>query len=140
VLGDPVGAVPTIGDLGSGVIAGCLKRIEERNAQHFDAEVLKLDHWSDDLKIGLERELKDIDQAIREAKASARQAASLDARVSAQRQIREFEGKRRQKRADIFTEQDRIDAQRDGIIDGLEKLMVLQHDVVPLYTVQWELA
>ncbi len=140
VVGDPVGVAPTFEEFVSGVVAECVKRVEDRNAQYFDAEVGKLDHWSDDLKIGLEREIKEFDQAIREAKADARQAASLEARVAAQRQIRDLEGKRRQKRADLFTEQDKIDAQRDGIIDGLEKLMVIRHEVLPLYTIQWELA
>jgi len=139
VAGEPIGAVPTFDELGAASVTACVKRVEERNAQHFDAEVTKLDRWSDDLKIGLERELKDIDQAIRETKVGARQAASLEARVTAQRQIRDLEGKRRQKRADLFTEQDKIDAQRDGIIDGLEKLLVVRHKVALLYTVQWEL-
>ncbi|WP_143742053.1 DEAD/DEAH box helicase [Thiorhodovibrio frisius] len=38
--------------------------ISERNAQFFEAEATKLDHWADDLKVGLEREIKDIDRQI----------------------------------------------------------------------------
>ena len=50
--------------------------------QHFDEEVLKLDHWSDDLKQGLEREIRDLDKEIREARKVASFASSLaEARI-----------------------------------------------------------
>ena len=34
----------------------------ERNARFFEAEADKLDGWADDLKVGLERELKELDR------------------------------------------------------------------------------
>lgn len=42
--------------------------VSERNANFFEKETNKLDHWSDDLKLGLESEIKEIDSAIREAR------------------------------------------------------------------------
>lgn len=36
--------------------------ISERNARFFEAEADKLDGWADDLKVGLERELKELDR------------------------------------------------------------------------------
>ena len=42
--------------------------IFERNARFFEAEAEKLDGWADDLKLGLEREIKEFDRQIKEAR------------------------------------------------------------------------
>ena len=42
--------------------------ISERNARFFEAEADKLDGWADDLKVGLEREIKQLDREIKEAR------------------------------------------------------------------------
>ncbi len=39
-----------------------------RNAQFFEVETEKLDGWADDLKVGLEREIKEIDRQFKEAR------------------------------------------------------------------------
>jgi hypothetical protein len=51
--------------------------ISERNARFFEAEADKLDGWADDLKVGLERELKEIDRQIKESRRSATVALTL---------------------------------------------------------------
>lgn len=78
---------------------------------YFDAEVAKLDRWSDDLKLGLERELKDLDAAIREARKQSAVAVALVDKLTAQREIKTLEQSRNRKRRDLFEEQDRIDEQ-----------------------------
>ena len=45
--------------------------ISERNAHFFEIETDKLDGWADDLKVGLEREIKEIDRQIKEARRAA---------------------------------------------------------------------
>ena len=42
--------------------------INQRNMGYFDQEVQKLEEWADDLKLGLEQQIKDIDQEIKEAR------------------------------------------------------------------------
>lgn len=41
------------------------RTISERNARFFEAEAEKLDGWADDLKLGLEREIKDLTARLR---------------------------------------------------------------------------
>jgi len=55
----------------------CMEEVDQRNAELFDQEALKLDHWSDDLKQGLEREIKEMDSAIKEARKVATAAETL---------------------------------------------------------------
>ncbi|MEZ5477578.1 MAG: helicase-related protein [Thiolinea sp.] len=55
-----------------------LRQINDRNLSYFDQEVQKLDAWADDLKIGLEQEIKDIDREIKEVRRTAAVAPTLD--------------------------------------------------------------
>jgi len=55
------------------------RAVSERNARFFGAEADKLDGWADDLKVGLEREIKEIDRQIKEARRAATSALTLAA-------------------------------------------------------------
>jgi hypothetical protein len=63
------------------------RNISERNARFFEAEADKLDGWSDDLKVGLERELKELDRQIKEARRAATAASTLSVSSVAARRI-----------------------------------------------------
>jgi hypothetical protein len=39
-----------------------LQSVSQRNAAFLEAEANKLDSWAEDLKVGLEREIKEIDR------------------------------------------------------------------------------
>jgi hypothetical protein len=54
------------------------RSISERNAKFFEAEAEKLDGWADDLKVALEREIKDIDRQIKEARRTTTLALNLE--------------------------------------------------------------
>jgi len=117
-----------------------LREVEERNARHFDQEVTKLDAWADDLKVSLERELKELDRAIKEARTLSRQAATLSEKLEAQREQKALEQKRNKKRRELFDAQDEIDERRSGLIEGIERQLGSRHFVAPLFTVRWRLA
>jgi hypothetical protein len=121
----------------AGETARSLRQVEERNGRHFDAEVLKLDRWSDDLKLGLEREIKEIDAEIREARRAAALAIALADKLSAQRDIKALELRRNRKRRDLFEAQDQIDAQRAALIDSIERQLASTHEFRPLFTLRW---
>ncbi len=65
--------------------AGIRQTISERNARLFEAEADKLDHWADDLKVALEREIKDLDRQIKEAKRAATLALTLEEKLAGQK-------------------------------------------------------
>lgn len=85
------------------------RTISERNARFFEAEAEKLDGWADDLKLGLEREIKELDRQIKEARRSATAALKLEDKLAGQKLIKAIESQRSQKRRSLFDAQDEID-------------------------------
>ncbi|PHQ34785.1 SNF2-related protein [Rhodopirellula bahusiensis] len=116
-----------------------VREVEQRNMKHFDEEVLKLDHWSDDLKQGLEREIKELDKEIREARKVAALAASLAEKLEAQKQIKSLESNRKEKRKRLYEAQDEIDNRRDELIGQIEVQLGQQKSVSNLFTIRWAL-
>jgi hypothetical protein len=117
-----------------------LQRVSERNGKHFDEEVAKLDNWAEDLKFGLERDIKELDKSIREARKQSAIAISLQDKLEAQKSMKAFEASRSRKRKELFESQDKIDQQRDDLITRIEKQMQHTQAVKPLFTVRWTLA
>jgi adenine-specific DNA-methyltransferase len=117
-----------------------LQQVEERNGRFFDEEVLKLDRWSDDLKTGLEREIKELDRQIREARKLSALTALLKDKLEAQKTLKSLEGERNRKRRELFDAQDAIDGQRDELIKRIEGQLRQRHAVKPVFMFQWRLA
>lgn len=94
-------------------------------------------HWSDDLKTGLEREIKDIDRQIREARKSASLAGTLAEKLEMQRAIKTLESTRTAKRRDLYEAQDQIDKHRDELIGRIETQLRQKHTVTPFFMIRW---
>jgi adenine-specific DNA-methyltransferase len=133
-------AVPDLSAIREAEVKTRLKQVEERNGRFFDEEVLKLDGWSDDLKQGLEREIKDLDRQIREFRKTSALAAALKDKLEAQKALKSLESERNRKRRELFDAQDAIDAQRDELIGRIEKQLRQRHTVKPLFAFRWRLA
>lgn len=116
-----------------------LREINQRNLGYFEQEVEKLDAWADDLKLGLEQSIKEIDREIKEIRRTAATAATLDEKLSWQKRQRELEGKRNNLRRELFSRQDDIEAQRNDLISALEVQLQQQVRQESLFTIEWEL-
>jgi len=116
-----------------------LQTTSRRNAQFFDDETRKLDEWADDLKVALERDIKDMDRQIREARRAASQAVSLEAKLAGQKQLKGLEAQRTAKRRTLFDAQDQIDARREQIIQDIEARMAPKVTVEPVLEIRWRL-
>jgi len=116
-----------------------LREINQRNLGYFDQEVQKLDSWADDLKLGLEQEIKSIDAEIKEVRRTAATSPTLEEKLAHQKRQRELEAKRTKLRRELFTRQDEVESQRNDLITQLE--VQLQQQVVEhtLFTIEWEL-
>lgn len=111
--------------------------ISKRNAQFFEAEIDKLEGWSDDLKLGLEREIKEIDRQIKEARRAATAALTLEEKLAGQKKIKALETQRNEKRRSLFDAQDKVDKQREDIIASIEGILAQQVTLTQLFTVHW---
>ena len=109
----------------------------ERNSKFFDEEMDKLDNWADDMKLGLEKEISDLDQEIRLRKSEAKKITWLDEKVSAQRAIKELEKKRTEKRQNLYEAQDEIDEKKDMLLDKIEKMLKQKVNRENIFTIKW---
>ncbi|WP_322405513.1 SNF2-related protein [Massilia luteola] len=116
-----------------------LREINQRNLGYFEQEVQKLDAWADDLKLGIEQEIKEIDRQIKEVRRTAAGAPTLEEKLSWQKRQRELESARTKLRRDLFNKQDEIEAQRNDIINQLEGQLKQQVNEQPLFCIEWEL-
>ncbi len=117
----------------------CIRDVNQRNLGYFEAEVQKLDAWADDLKGGLENEVRELDRQIKEVRRAAAVAATLQEKLDQQKQQRELEGARNQLRRRIFDRQDEIDAQRHALIADLESRLDRTVSTLKVFSVEWEL-
>ncbi len=132
--------VPSLAALREAEVSARLAEIDTRNCQFFDEEVLKLDRWSEDLKLSLEHEIKELDKQIRELRRTAALVQSLQEKLTYQKQLRDMERRRNLKRRELFDAQDTIDQQREELIGKIEKQLKHSSEVKSLFTLQWRLA
>ncbi|KPV50207.1 DEAD/DEAH box helicase, partial [Kouleothrix aurantiaca] len=111
--------------------------IAERNARFFEAEAEKLDGWADDLKSGLEREIKDLDRQIKEARRAATVALTLEEKLTGQKQVKALEMQRNQKRRSLFDAQDDVDRRRSELIEQIEGKLAQNVALTQLFVVRW---
>jgi len=136
-LGPEIADTPDLAEHRKAEVAARLEEIGARNARLFDEEVLKLDRWSEDLKLSLEYEIRELDKQIRELRRSSALAQSLQDKLTHQKQIRDLERRRNVKRRELFDAQDAIDLQREELIGKIEKQLQHTCTVQTLFTIRW---
>ncbi len=114
--------------------------ISERNARIFEAEIEKLEGWADDLKLGLEREIKELDRQIKDARRAATTALTLEEKLEGQKKIKTLEAQRNQRRRSLFDAQDQVDRQREDLIGNIESKLQQKTTRQELLAVRWTLA
>jgi ERCC4-related helicase len=116
-----------------------LRDINQRNLGYFEQEVQKLDAWADDLKLGLEQQIKETDREIKDVRRTAATSPTLEEKLSWQKRQRELEGKRTKLRRELFNRQDEVEAQRNDLISQLEVQLQQRVAEQTLFTVEWQL-
>ena len=110
----------------------------ERNSKYFDDEYGKLDKWAEDMKLSLEKEIKDIDAEIKLHKAEARKIIDLQIKVTLQRKIKDLEKKRNEKRKSLFEAQDDVDVKKENLLNQIESRLKQKIREEELFTIKWK--
>ncbi len=116
------------------------QRISERNGRLFEEEASKLDGWAEDLKVGLEREIKDIDRQLKETRRSASAALTLEDKLNGQKQVKKLESERNEKRRKLFVAQDEIEQRRDKLIESVQAKLEQKVTLDQVLSIRWRVA
>ena len=116
-----------------------LRDNKEKAAKHFDEEVEKLEHWSEDRKMSLEIKIRDLDKQIRETKKNARSLYTLEEKIENQRKQKTLESERMTLRRKLYEAQDAIDAERDKLIENAQKSLQNAINHQTIFAVDWRI-
>jgi superfamily II DNA/RNA helicase len=114
-------------------------QIAERNGSFFDHEVDKLDNWAEDVKKGLEIDLRKLDIDIKTAKTNAKKIINLDEKLKAQREIKDWEKKRNDMRRRLFETQDDVELKKEKLLESVEARLAQQAKLETLFTIKWKI-
>ena len=111
----------------------------ERNNTFFEEEMEKLDNWAEDVKAGLERELRDLDAEIKLRKSESKKISRLEEKVRLQRLIKELEKRRSEKRLNLYQAQDEVDAKKETLLAKVEAMLAQKIEQKKLFTIKWRI-
>ena len=90
--------------------------------------------------MGLEREIKELDRQIKEARRAATTALTLEEKLAGQKLIKSLEAQRNQKRRSLFDAQDQVDKQREELIAAIEGKMSQNTRSENLFSIRWAIS
>jgi superfamily II DNA or RNA helicase len=140
VTGEAAGAAPPVlAAIRDELRDARLSALQTRNEEFFQEEVEKLERWAEDLRFGLEEELRDLDTQIKGAKKTSKSMATLAEKLESQKIIKALEAKRLTKRRELFEAQDNVDRKRADLIEGIERQLQTKTSLHPVFTLRWKL-
>lgn len=116
-----------------------LNEAQRRNSEYYNEEIDKLDKWADDMKLSLEREIKDLEAELKLRKAASRKMIDLGMKLKLQREIKELESRRNEKRRRLFAAQDEIDARKERLLNEIEARLQQDIQIKNLFILHWKL-
>ena len=99
----------------------------------------KHDNWAEDVKAGLEKELRDLDAEIKLRKSESKRASSLAEKVRLQRLIKDLEKRRSEKRLNLYQAQDEIDEKKETLLAKVEAMLAQKIKQTKLLTFHWRI-
>lgn len=116
--------------------------IEHINKEYYLAECAKLDAFSEDLKDGLQRELKDLRRLINEKNKlfrSCKDTSTLEEMLLMKDEINHLEVKRKKMQRDIYDEEDKITADNERLQEEIRTKLKGKSHTVNIMTIAFEI-
>lgn len=117
-----------------------LESIVAKNGSWFEAEMDKLDRWTEDRRSALKTELDDLDQQIKDTKKAARFAPNLPDKLERQKELRALETRRDEAWRSYDAASREIDRQKDALLDDISKRLNQKTEQETLFTIRWSMA
>ena len=139
---------PASGDGGAGLAAE-IERLRaaqreltaSRERQYLNEEELKLDTRIEDIRLGLEAEIKALDKDVTALRKASKAAKTLAEKVDAQKKIRAVEDRRDEKQRKLYDELKRYRGEHDAYIKTLEAQASARTEARDeVFTVRWTVA
>jgi hypothetical protein len=115
--------------------------IERINKEYFLAECTKLDAFSEDLKEGLQQELKDLNKEITEKKRLFKASTDkpLAEMLEMKEEVNRLEQKRKKLRREIYDREDEIDSQNERLQDEIRSKLEGASSLVHIMTISFDI-
>ena len=118
------------------------QEVENANREYYLAECDKLDAYSEDLKNGLQHELKDLKKLISDKKKEFRAATSLplEEMLKMKDEINKLDAKRKKLQREIYDREDAIDAEKEQLQAKIREKLKGNSKTEHIMTVSFEIA
>lgn len=124
-------------------IATCQAEINDENKRYFFEECEKLDAYSEDLKEGLQRELKDLRKQINEKNKlfrASKDIATLADMVAMQDELNDLRAKEKKMKREIYDREDEIEAENASLQEEIRARMNGESRTEHIMTISFEIA
>ena len=110
-----------------------------RSQVFFQAELDKLDRWSEDRRGTLQGTLRKVESDIKVIKRESRMADSLQSKLKLERERRNLESKREDAWKEYELAAREIEKSKDRLIDEVEKQLTQRLERKELFTIRWRI-
>ena len=111
--------------------------VEQQNEIYYEEEVQKLEAWSDDRKVALDLQIKQLDKEIAEARRAARQLPSLKEKMDAKRILKQLERERDQTVLNYHEEKKKIEGKEDELLEEVAQALEMTSFNETLFRLRW---
>jgi hypothetical protein len=117
------------------------QKIENENKQYFLDECAKLDAYSEDLKEGLQRNLKELKKLIAEKRKTFRASTSLplEEMLALKDEINKLDEKRKKMQREIYNHEDEIEQQNQRLQDEMQEKLKGNCQTEHIMTISFEI-
>ena len=105
--------------------------------EYFSLELTKLDKRANDLRVTLEKKVKNLSKQINEKKSLARRMKDLMERLKLEKQIAKMETNLKVLRRKLYDEEDSLEKKKLQLIKELEAKMEANYEQEELFTIKW---
>lgn len=107
--------------------------------EYFSLELNKLDKWANDLRVTLEKKVKNLSKQINEKKSLARKITDLQERLKMEKQIAKTETNLKALRRKLYDEEDSLEKKKLQLIEELEAKIQASYEQEEMFTIQWKI-